>query len=41
MEAIKERFKIKSDQVGAEIKQLIKEHGNMVIGEVTLAQIYQ
>ncbi|MFM7221922.1 MAG: citrate (Si)-synthase, partial [Bacteroidota bacterium] len=41
MEAIKERFKAKADLQAAEIKQLIKENGNKVIGEVTLSQIYQ
>jgi citrate synthase len=41
MQSIKERFKLKADLVGADIKQLLKEHGTKVIGEVTLAQIYQ
>jgi citrate synthase len=41
MEEIKERFKAKADSVSAEIKQMLKEHGNKVVGEVTLAQIYQ
>ena len=41
MASIKERFKSKADIVSAEIKDLIKEHGNKKIGEVTLAQIYQ
>ena len=41
MQSIKERFKSKADLVGADIKQLLKEHGNKVIGEVTLSQIYQ
>jgi citrate synthase len=41
MEEIKVRFKAKADLVGAEIKQMLKEHGNKVIGEVTLSQIYQ
>ena len=41
MESIKERFKAKADLVGAEIKQLLKDHGSKVIGEVTLAQVYQ
>ena len=41
MGIIKDRFKIKADKVGAEIKDLLKEHGNKVIGEVQLAQIYQ
>lgn len=37
----KERFKSKADIVAAEIKELLKEHGNKKIGEVTLSQIYQ
>ena len=37
----KERFKTKADTVAAEIKDLLKEHGNKKIGEVTLSQIYQ
>lgn len=38
---IKESFKVKADVVGAEIKALLKEHGDKKIGEVTLSQIYQ
>jgi citrate synthase len=41
MEEIKVRFKAKADLVSAEIKQMLKEHGNKVIGEVTLSQVYQ
>lgn len=41
MGIIKDRFKIKSDQVAAEIKDLLKEHGDKKIGEVTLAQVFQ
>jgi citrate synthase len=41
MEVLKERFKTKADSVSAEIKNIIKEHGNRKIGEVTLSQIYQ
>jgi len=41
MGILKERFKAKADQLGAEIKELLKEHGNKVIGEVQLSQIYQ
>jgi citrate synthase len=37
----KERFKTKADTVAAGIKELLKEHGNKKIGEVTLSQIYQ
>ena len=41
MEAIKEKFKLRADSLSAEIKSIIKEHGNRKIGEVTLSQIYQ
>src|SRR5687767_592680 len=41
MGVIKDRFKIKADAAGVEIKELLKQHGDKVIGEVVLAQIYQ
>src|SRR5436189_1804658 len=41
MGIIKDRFKTKAEKVSAEIKDLLKEHGNKVIGEVQLSQIYQ
>ncbi len=41
MDLIKSSFKEKSDILGAEIRELLKEHGNKVIGEVTLNQVYQ
>lgn len=41
MGIIKDTFKIKADAASAEIKDLLKDHGNKKIGEVTLAQIYQ
>src|SRR6478752_5802650 len=41
MGIIKDRFKEKSDIVSAEIKDLLKQHGDKKIGEVTLSQIYQ
>src|SRR5688572_29051798 len=41
MGILKERFKAKADQLGGEIKELLKEHGNKVVGEVQLSQIYQ
>jgi len=41
MEVLKERFKAKADSVSAEIKDILKDHGNRKIGEVTLSQIYQ
>jgi citrate synthase len=41
MEELKEKFKAKAEKVGADIKALLKEHGNKVVGQVQLAQIYQ
>lgn len=41
MGVIKQAFRAKADTVAAEIKDLLKEHGNKKIGEVTLSQIYQ
>jgi citrate synthase len=38
---MKDRFKAKADALVVEIKELLKDHGNKVIGEVTLSQIYQ
>ncbi|MFD2918079.1 citrate (Si)-synthase, eukaryotic [Terrimonas rubra] len=41
MGIIKDRFKAKADVTAVEIKEMLKEHGNKVIGEVQLSQIYQ
>ncbi|MFT3680512.1 MAG: citrate (Si)-synthase, eukaryotic [Ferruginibacter sp.] len=41
MGVIKSSFKAKAEVVSAEIKELLKQHGNKKIGEVTLSQIYQ
>ena len=41
MGIVKNAFKTKADTLGAEIKELLKEHGNKKIGEVTLSQVYQ
>jgi citrate synthase len=41
MGVIKDGFKAKADQVSAEIKELLKQHGSKKIGEVTLSQVYQ
>ena len=41
MATIKERFKLKADELSEEIKEILKEHGNKKIGEVVLSQIYQ
>jgi citrate synthase len=41
MGIVKERFKAKAEAEAASIKELLKEHGNKVIGEVQLSQVYQ
>ncbi|HEX4374621.1 MAG TPA: citrate/2-methylcitrate synthase, partial [Puia sp.] len=41
MGILKDRFKLKSDAMATEIKELLKENGNKKIGEVTLSQVYQ
>ena len=41
MELLKARFKAKADAENAEIKDLLKLHGDKKIGEVTLGQAYQ
>ncbi|MDB5231718.1 MAG: citrate (Si)-synthase, eukaryotic [Chitinophagaceae bacterium] len=41
MGVVKDKFKLKAEAAGAEIKDLLKEHGNKKIGEVTLSQVYQ
>jgi citrate synthase len=41
MGIIKEKFKAKADVVGAEMREMLKEHGDKKVGEVTLAQVYQ
>jgi citrate synthase len=41
MGIIKDRFKAKADAANVEIKDILKEHGNKKIGEVTLSQVYQ
>jgi citrate synthase len=41
MGIMKDKFLEKSTTLSAEIKELLKEHGSKVIGEVTLSQVYQ
>lgn len=41
MGILKDKFKAKAEEANKDIKQLLKDHGSKVIGEVTLAQIYQ
>ncbi|HET6245823.1 MAG: citrate (Si)-synthase, eukaryotic [Bacteroidetes bacterium] len=41
MDKLKEKFAAKAIPMAAEIKTIIKEHGEKVIGEYTVAQVYQ
>jgi citrate synthase len=41
MGIMKDRFLEKSTSLSDEIKEILKEHGNKVVGEVTLSQVYQ
>jgi citrate synthase len=41
MGILKDRFKVKAETSAAEVKDLLKQHGNKKIGEVQLSQIYQ
>ncbi|WP_341834776.1 citrate (Si)-synthase, eukaryotic [Chitinophaga pollutisoli] len=41
MSYIKEKFKAKADELGAEVKDLLKNHGTKKVGDVTVAQAYQ
>ncbi len=41
MGQIKEKFKVNADKLNEEIKAILKDNGNKVIGELTLAQAYQ
>lgn len=40
MDKLKEKFAEKALPMAAEIKELIKEHGNIVLGEYTIEQVY-
>ncbi len=41
MGVIKDKFKTKADILSSEVKGILKEHGEKIIGEVKLSQIYQ
>ena len=41
MGVVQDRFKEKADILSAEVKEILHEHGDKVIGEVKLSQIYQ
>jgi len=41
MGILKDRFIAKAEAANLEIKDILKTHGNKVIGEVTLSQVYQ
>src|ERR1700753_1389932 len=38
---IKDRFKAQADEHNKEVKSIVEQFGNKVVGEVTLAQVYQ
>ncbi len=40
MDALKEKFIKKALALGAEIKTILKDHGNTVMGEYTISQVY-
>lgn len=37
---VKDKFKLKADELTAEVKDLLKNHGDKKVDEVTLAQVY-
>jgi citrate synthase len=41
MDSLKEKFAQKAGPVAAEVKKLIKEKGDVKLGEYTVAQVYQ
>ena len=41
MGIFKDKFRTKAEEANKDVKQLIKDHGHKVVGEVTLSQIYQ
>ena len=41
MDRIKDKFAERALPLAEEIKQLIKEHGNHVLGQYTVEQVYQ
>jgi len=41
MGVIKDKFKAKADIMSAEVKDIVKNYGDRIIGEVKLSQIYQ
>lgn len=38
---IKEKFKVKADELNVEVKDLVKNHGTKKVDDVTVAQVYQ
>jgi citrate synthase len=41
MDSLKEKFKEKALPMAAEVKEIIKNHGDLKLGEITVAQVYQ
>src|SRR3954462_12802751 len=41
MDPLKEKFKAKAEVLAADIKDIVKNHGDLKLGEITVAQVYQ
>lgn len=41
MDPLKEKFKAKAEVLASDIKDIIKNHGDLKLGEITVAQVYQ
>ncbi len=41
MDRLKEKFRDKATALSAEIKDIVKNHGDLKLGEITVAQVYQ
>jgi citrate synthase len=41
MDRLKEKFKEVAIPMAADVKQIIKEHGELKLGEYTVSQVYQ
>ena len=41
MDSLKKKFIEKAKPMAAEVKAIIKEHGDVKLGEYTVAQVYQ
>src|ERR1043165_616442 len=41
MDPLKEKFKAKAEVLAADIKDIVKNYGDLKLGEITVAQVYQ